>query len=1019
MQNLDASTFVVLGDGLAAGMINFSLFDDDQRDSFAAVLARQLRTGFRQALVQPPGLGDAPGFPRLPVRHPFDEQTTVLDEFPPAAPFDDLSIPGMTLERAVSARPISPLIHSADPRQTAVNFLLGMPGLLQGATSLPTQLEYAVARRPTLAIVALGFTDVLDAACAADAGAIPGGDAVRTAYGRILKELTAAGAQLVVMTIPDPMDTAHFSPVESAAKVVKLLPSALKSDYGLRGNDRVTVNGLTEVGYQVIAKQTKALPPGSTLDGSIASEITRRVQELNQIIVALAGEQRAAVYDLHGLYSRLRTQGIAVGGRTLTGDFLGGFYSLNGYFPGKTGHAVIANELVDLLNHAHGADLAKVDLETVMEVDPVANYRGAEGPDHGTTAGTVAAMGAKLSGLVSMEAVATKEVMGAIQRHKYVGPPDKGSTPERWTLKLPPSMEQVLPISKAASFYGDALRAVHTSGPKDMEFGITGKLLFGGLAMLDAHLQGSVKIKFFPPVNDIAHFEVTHHELKGDDGRLSAPQFYKLPATDHQVMDSHGAVSCGDLNLITGEVTNLEYHLYFLNSALFALVAVNPALPRDPLVFPGQYGTAWARFEQRPDGRLDYTCHLTTFIPMAVLKAPTRFPLPFAGPSGSFASIPSDGTALHPHIRISTKDPEPIDPGVVVPEFPTNTILDFTASVHNTSFGDDFTLNADELGGPAAGRSHLAGRFQVQFGERFGDTVSVSVHTMPPGGLLATLEQSPLADAFGHRIPDGLMGHNETLRFPKQTYSMDDITYLDDCLDIAVGAVDVRTGKVLGLLLRRGIITTNWLLAMVRIETRTPKSTFQFRGRASFEQGVNGQMVFRYDGKLHIPFPEGFKFPAPDLKNSFIIGPDSALEPFVRWQGMWSPGAPRQAVSGSADHMTASTGEQFSYRYEISADGSRASFEYTNHAKSATFRMQGLTWVGHINSRTASSAPGESDTVSFAGFGTWTADRSGDPHIASVQVSTSKRFPYLTILIDGGRIDSVNTKPANVEDTLP
>ena len=40
-------------------------------------------------------------------------------------------------------------------------------------------------------------------------------------------------------------------------------------------------------------------------------------------------------------------------------------------------------------------------------------------------------------------------------------------------------------------------------------------------------------------------------------------------------------------------------------------------------------------------------------------------------------------------------------------------------------------------------------------------------------------------------------------------------------LDFALGAVDVRTGKILGPFLRRGIITTNWLLAMVRIETRT------------------------------------------------------------------------------------------------------------------------------------------------------------------------------------------------------
>ena len=39
--------------------------------------------------------------------------------------------------------------------------------------------------------------------------------------------------------------------------------------------------------------------------------------------------------------------------------------------------------------------------------------------------------------------------------------------------------------------------------------------------------------------------------------------------------------------------------------------------------------------------------------------------------------------------------------------------------------------------------------------------------------------------------------------------------------------------------------------------------------------------------------------------------------------------------------------------------------------------------------------------------------------IATVQVSTSPRFPYVTIMIDGGRTSSANTKPQNVDDTMP
>ena len=1017
--SVDATRLVVLGEGLAAGMVNFSLFEDGQKDSFGAQMARQLKADFPQALIQAPGLGEAPGFPRLPVRLPFDQQTTVLSEFPPSGPISNLSVPGLTVAGAVRQKPATPLIRRDDARQTALNFIIGMPGLLNGDAALPTPLEYALQRKPTLAIIALGFAEVLEAATHGTPAEVPDPSAFRQDYGQIVKALRDTGCAVIVTTIPDPMDTAHFSTAAAAGRVVKLPADVLEREYGLKSGDRITVNGLTEIGYQLMAKRSTALPPGSTISGTVASDISRRVGLLNAELTAVATEHGATLYDLGGLFRRVTKQGVAVGDRTLTADFLGGFYSLNGYYPGKTGQAIIANELLALLNHTYGTAFDPINVVAALAADAVAMYRPADGPAYRTLAGYWAATVATLRTWTTMATFVVKMVIDTVFRHRDPRPPASGSTPDRWTLKLPPGLEQELPLNKAASYYGDALRAVHTTDKADAEYGLTGNLLFGGLAMLDTHLAGSVKIKFAPPVGNVSHFEVTHGMgLAGDDSRLSAPQFFKLAAVGHQVMDSAEEASSGDLNLVTGEVTNLKYKFFFLNSAILSLAAVNPTLPKDPLKFPGEYGSTWAKFEQRPDGKLDYTCYATTFIPLSVLKVPIRFPLPFVGPSGDFASIPSDGTSLHPHIRLSTKALEPIDKGVKVPAIPTNTIREFIASSHNNSFGDDFSLNAPELGGHTKGRSHLVGRFQIQFGERFGDAVPIAVQAMAPGGLLRTLTQSPFADAFKRRIPDGLMGHNETLRFPKSAYTMDSVTYLDDPLDIAVGVVDVKTGKILGPWLRRGLITTNWLVAMVRIETRTPKSTFAFRGDASLEE-VNGQLMFRYHGKLHIPFPEGFRFPQPDLENHILMGPDSALDPFLRWQAMSCADGTCAAASGAAQHVVGSTGDDFSYSYAISNGDGPSTFEFVNHTKNATFKMKGLLWAGSFNSRTATPGPGEADTMSFAGVGSWSPDPGNDTHIATVQVSTSSRFPYVTIMIDGNRTGSVNNKPANVDDTMP
>jgi len=68
--------------------------------------------------------------------------------------------------------------------------------------------------------------------------------------------------------------------------------------------------------------------------------------------------------------------------------------------------------------------------------------------------------------------------------------------------------------------------------------------------------------------------------------------------------------------------------------------------------------------------------------------------------------------------------------------------------------------------------------------------------------------------------------------------------------------------------------------------------------------------------------------------------------------------------------------------------------------------------VSCINSRTSHAAPGDYDTVTFAGFGTWSKD--SNPHIANVQISLSPDFPYVHVLIDGGSVSQANTKPAGV-----
>ena len=1004
-RGLNSSTFVVLGDGLAAGAGDFGMSEELQPYSFPAQVAQRLNAPFPQPIMQPPGIGPVIGFADLPVRLPQAMQTTVLAEFPPTGFFSNLSIPGLKLADALTRRPTSPVIHRRDGLQTAINLVLGLPSLLTPGQAPPfTQLEYAVWRQPTLALIALGYFDVLDAAFHADASRIPDDATFRENYRNVLQPFGRLEAAVITATIPDPADTAYFTAMSLAPRVLKADAAVLAAVFGLAESDMLTPSGLIEAGTRLLMRSPGPLPAGCVASAAVASRISERVTSLNAQIHSLAEEHGALVFDLHNVLKGVKRDGVALGERVLTADYMGGFYSLNGVYPGATGHGAIANALLRLLDEEGSAGYAPIDLMAIAEIDPVVDYRLADGPSF-----TLADLAAPPP---SPAAAAPAGSASSASRTNASTAPAEPAAPHH-VLTLPPGLEQVLPLDSRASFYGDALRAAHTREERDIPYGSTPNLLFGGLCIVESHLQGAIRIKFTPPSGDITHFEVTHEGLTGSDGILVAPQFYKLPCVMNQVSDLPGAVSSGDLNLATGEVSNLSYNVGFMNSALLGLISVNPNLPRAPISFPGQYGSAWATFEQRDDGLLDFTFRGVTFLPFGpgFGGQPTRFPLPFAGPRLQFASMPAVGTALHPNLSLSTKAPDDAI-GENCPDIPSNTIREYTAFTHNSAFGDTFSLNVDALGGPGVGRSHLLGRVLIQFGDARNNTVPVAVSSLVPGGMLANPE-SPLAAMFPGRLPLGLLGHDEALCFPGQTYHLRRVCFADDPFEFSLGSIDLTTGRLLGPLLYRGFIIQAMLLKLLELEPRTPRSSWYFRGPANFVRDASGQTIFNFTGTVRVPYPEGYGFPQPDLASTYVVGPGSVLDPFLYIQAMDGQATAPTGKSGRAQHVVASSEEQFSYSYSIPGGpaGGPATFEYTNETTGGTFRMTTLMWVGFLNAIRKTAGPPEPDAVSFTAVGTWSLDAEARPHIAAVQISTASDLPYVSIIIDGGITSNVNTKP--------
>jgi hypothetical protein len=773
------------------------------------------------------------------------------------------------------------------------------------------------------------------------------------------------------------------------------------------------------------------------LSAALANQIRSHIRELNEELVALAQGQGVLVYDLHAFFRRIAHEGVMVGSRRLTAEFLGGFYSLNGYYPGATGHALIANELLRLLNSAYGANFPPIDVHTVSLRDPVADYHQAEGPNWATSDLLRSHPMPPFASPTSSMPVASRYAPAA---HTSVSREDSGQTGETPTglLQLPPGLEQVLPLSKAASYFGDGISALDCQDEQDIQWGSCNNLLFGGLAMVDCHLSGSIRIKFSPPVDYICDFEVHYEDgFVGDDSVLTTPRFFKMPFQQTRVDAVPGMISSGKLDLRTGEaafgeggVRQLQFSATYSSNALIALASVNPNFPllpgthdrAGPIVFPGQYGSAWVKFEPRPDGLLDFTFYGSTFVPLGSFSKDIRWPLSIIGPTQQYATIPSKGTVMHPHLHLSTKEPEPPTGQEDLPDIPFNTIQELTLHTHNSAFGDKFSLDVPEFGGAATGRSHVLGRAQVQFGEPSGGSVPVAILSLNAGGLLAPLPASPISETFPAPLPPGPKGFDAVLRFPRRTYVQNDIALLDDPFDLPLGAVDLKTGRLLNEMLHRGFINLNIIYALLRVEPRTPRSSFFFRGPGWFQKGRHGQLAFRYQSEVLVPYPSGFKYPSPNLTTTVTVLSPSRLDPYLWIRAVQDEDVTHYVKEGQAkDVLATSTGERFSFRYVIPGDPSKhpAQFEYVNHTQQGSFRLHSLTWVGFSHSLTSQASSEEYDTVTFTGFGVWSKDGVDSIEQTAVQISTSPATPYVGIQIGSGYISNVDTKPDNPDDARP
>lgn len=398
--NIDASNYVALGGAMTAGYANGGLYHEAQQNSYAYLLAEQLKLvgggEFKVPYVPESsiGIGNDDKAPSV-LGDRTDCQGTVSLGPVKLAPQGDLSIFASNVYASQG-----PFNNLGVPNVKVID--MDVPGYNNSfyarMASSPSSsiLSDAVSKNPTFFTVALGLNDVLDFALkGATADAItPVNGAVNIGFeasiNNILDQLTANGAKGVVANIPSIKTMAYFNTIAwnalnlDATSAVNLTNfyanlDSTKFNQGNNGfiiedTDNLFLGFRQAVEGEYILLNTPLdsikchkwgslipIPNRYSLTLSEIDDIENAINTYNTILKHAAEARGLAFIDMNSFFAKIKS-GFNYNGVAVNAAFVsGGTYSLDGLNLTPRGNALLANEFIKAINETYKASIPHIE----------------------------------------------------------------------------------------------------------------------------------------------------------------------------------------------------------------------------------------------------------------------------------------------------------------------------------------------------------------------------------------------------------------------------------------------------------------------------------------------------------------------------------------------------------------------------------------------------------------------------------------------------------------------------------
>lgn len=414
----DFSRTIAIGGTMLSGYQDGALYEEGQKNSIAALIARQLTyvgaAEFKQAL--------------LP-----SNTSLGLNPYPWFSPYQTKSQLGDATDckGVVSLGPVKNILQEVDVTGTGIfdryngelsDFTVPYAGLWAlgdrnlgddhtdlGASAFAARLpfagnnksilEAAIEANPSFTIMWPGMQEMWDWAGKGGTGpAMPSASAFRAKLDSVLTALQANGSKGVMATIPDVEDLPFFTTIPPRALTLDSAQAAdLNTIYSNGGYNLNFVEGengfivadpgsaegirqmqntdfmllslpLDSVKCFSLGVLFRLIPDRCSLIESEAASLRATVASYNAQIKDLAAQHDFAVADMASFFGKIES-GIRYNAVDFNAQFAtGGFFGLDGFGPNPKGAGLIANEFILAINAHYGANVPTISIETLRGI---------------------------------------------------------------------------------------------------------------------------------------------------------------------------------------------------------------------------------------------------------------------------------------------------------------------------------------------------------------------------------------------------------------------------------------------------------------------------------------------------------------------------------------------------------------------------------------------------------------------------------------------------------------------------